>query len=280
MNSTASSFQVKIKVIEAHGLSKKDKKTQSDPYVIAKFKGMKNMATSVQTSIINNNPNPVWNQELCLFPKSVNDVLLLKVYDSDHHKKDNLLGMVEIPLERFFQTGAQDSWFQLMKRKGAWKSLVGKAPFWFSVPGSLHIQLWFGNGSSSMLSQGMAPQYNTGVNNTGMNTTGMNNTGMNNTGMNTTGMNTGMNSGMNNTGMNTGFNNTGVNSGIATTGLNNNGLNNTGLNNSGVKEILITDIESPEYNSETWTSKDYDSGFNAVNPQKFNWYQNKPTTTI
>jgi len=138
-----SDMQLKIKVLEAHGLSQGDRNT-SDPFVVAKFKGLGKMMNSVQTSIVHNSLNPVWNQELTLYPKTNTDVLLLKVYDHDVLTKDNLLGMVEIPLDRFFEKGTQDNWLQLMKRKGGWKSLVGGHPTWFGVPGQLHIHLWFG----------------------------------------------------------------------------------------------------------------------------------------
>jgi len=131
-------------------------KNSSDPFVVAKFKGFGKMMNSVQTSVIHNTLNPCWNQELCLYPKNATDVLLLKVYDHDTLSKDNLLGMVEIPLERFFQQGFQDHWIQLMGRKGSWKSLVGGHPTWYAVPGQLHIQLWFGL-SSQIQSTGQAP---------------------------------------------------------------------------------------------------------------------------
>jgi len=139
-----SDLQVKIRVLEAHGLSRGDiGKSSSDPFVVAKFRGLGKMMNSVQTSVIHNTLNPVWNQDLTLYPKNNNDVLLLKVYDHDALSKNNLLGMVEIPLERFFQQGVQDWWVQLMNKKGSWKSLVGGHPTWYSVPGQLHIQLQF-----------------------------------------------------------------------------------------------------------------------------------------
>jgi len=156
-----SDLQVKIRVLEAHGLSRGDVgKNSSDPFVVAKFRGLGKMMNSVQTSVIHNTLNPVWNQELTLYPKNNNEILLLKVYDHDALSKNNLLGMVEIPLERFFQQGAQDNWVQLMNRKGSWKSLVGGHPTWFSVPGQLHVQLWFGLSSQSGVSTGLANQQN------------------------------------------------------------------------------------------------------------------------
>jgi len=102
--------------------------------------------------------NPTWNQDLVLYPKSATDVLLLKVYDHDTLTKDNLLGMVEIPLERFFQQGLQDNWLQLMKRKGGWKSLIGGHATWFSVPGALHFQLFFNLANTSAVNTGLSTQ--------------------------------------------------------------------------------------------------------------------------
>jgi len=275
----ANQFQVRVKVIEAVGVSRKQKKQTCDPYVVAKFRGMKNFANSVQTTIVNNSQNPVWNQEVCLYPKSVNDILLLKVYDSDHHKKDNLLGMVEIPLERFYQTGASDTWLQLMKRKGGWKSLVGKVPFFYSVPGSLHIQLWFGSAQdASMISQGLAQNQQQQMMNQPMNT-GMNqqmnqpmNTGMNqqNQMMNQP-MNTGMNQPINSTGMNQPMN-TGINQPINSTGMNQ-PINSTGMN----QPMNSTGIN--QQNDLEWQSRDFESGFSPVNPNGFKWYNSQTTQT-
>jgi len=149
-----SDLQLKLRIIEASGIQRGDK-TSSDPFVVAKFRGLGKMMTSVQTSVIHNTLNPVWNQELTLYPKSANDVLLLKVYDHDTLTKDNLLGMVEIPLERFFQKGLQESWLQLMKKKGSWKSLIGGHPTWFSVAGALHFQLSFDLANTSAVNTGM-----------------------------------------------------------------------------------------------------------------------------
>jgi len=151
-----SDLQLKLRIIEAQGLQRGDK-TSSDPFVIAKFKGLGKTA-STQTSVVHNTLNPVWNQDLVLYPKSASDVLLLKVYDHDTLTKDNLLGMVEIPLERFFQQGLQDNWLQLMKRKGGWKSLIGGHPTWFSVPGALHFQLFFNLANTSAVNTGLSTQ--------------------------------------------------------------------------------------------------------------------------
>jgi len=160
-----SDLQVKVRVLEAYGLAKTDKVGGSDPFVVAKFRGLGKMMTSVQTSVIHNTSNPVWNQDLTLYPKTTSDVLLLKVYDHDTLSKDNLLGMVEVPLERFFQQGTTDQWVQLMRRKGSWKSLIGGHPTWFNCPGQLHVQLWFGlssqaTGVQSLQSTGQS--YNSG----------------------------------------------------------------------------------------------------------------------
>jgi len=146
-----SDLQLKIKVIEAVGVSRGDTaKNTSDPFVVCKFKGIgKLLAPHVQTSIAHNTVNPVWNQELALYPKTSADILLIKVYDHDALTKDNLLGMLEVPLDRFFQQGWQDQWVQLMNRKAGWKSMIGGHPTWYSVPGQIHIQLWFGMASQA-----------------------------------------------------------------------------------------------------------------------------------
>jgi len=269
-------FQVRIKVIEAHGLSKKDSKSQSDPFVVAKLKGIKQMMSSVKSSVVMNNPNPIWNQELDLFVPSVNDVLLLKVYDKDQIK-NQLLGRVEVPLSQFFQAGPSDQWLQLMNRKGGWKQLIGKAPIWFTVPGSLHIQLWFGNTGAAFNGFGQSnvgPFNNSSMNNS---TPLMNNSTplMNNS--------TPMNSAplMNNqtpmvdNSMNgqTPFNNqTSLNS---QTPLMNNSV--PVLSTPPIAPINDANLESPNYHSAEWSSKESETGFQPVNPGKFQWYNNTTT---
>jgi len=276
-------FQVRIKVIEAHGLIKRDKKDQSDPFVMAKLKGIKQMMSSVKTAVINNNPNPIWNQELDLYVPSVNDVLLLKVYDKDT-LKNSLLGMVEVPLSKFYQTGASDQWLQLMKRKGAWKKIIGTQPIWFTVPGSLHVQIWFGSANDTGFTgfgahsiQG-SQLTNSGFNNTSSNS-GFNNTssstGYSSTPM--TGMSTGMGSGMatsnmtttpmvstpmtnapNTSGLNSGMN-SGMNSGLGMTpmtsgmdsgmnsGLGTTPMTSTSMDSTSSMNSTVTPVRSADF---------------------------------
>jgi len=137
-------FQLRINVCEAFGLQKADKTGNADPFVVAKLRG-KFWKGKVQTSQIKQTLEPVWNQELMLYPKNISDILVLKIYDHDTLRKDNFLGMVEVPLERFFQQGMKDSWLQLMRKKQGWKRIYGKRPSYISAPGQLHVQIWFGN---------------------------------------------------------------------------------------------------------------------------------------
>jgi len=128
-------LQIVIRVLEAYGLAKSDLLTNSDPLVVAKFAGLR--LKSARTTAIKNTNNPVWNQELTLYPKRADDILLLKVYDKDIGKND-LLGYAEIPLNSYFGGGFQDLWLQLVKKKG------GIRKQWTSVPGHLHVQIFCG----------------------------------------------------------------------------------------------------------------------------------------
>jgi len=148
-----SDLQVKIQILEASGLQRTDKSGCSDPFVLAKFRGF-GKANRVQTSIIHNSSNPVWNQELVVYPKNNTDTLLLKVYDHDTLTKDNLLGSVEISLANFFQQGWQDHWVQLMRQRGSWKKAIGGHATWVSCSGQLHFKIWFGLSSNAT---GLAP---------------------------------------------------------------------------------------------------------------------------
>jgi len=131
----SSELQIVIRVLEAYGLAKSDLLTQSDPLVVAKFRGLR--LKSARTTAIKNTNNPVWNQELSLHPKRVDDILLLKVYDKDIGKND-LLGYAEVPLSTYFGSGLQDMWLQLVKKRG------GLRTQFTSVPGHLHVQIFCG----------------------------------------------------------------------------------------------------------------------------------------
>lgn len=252
-------FQVRIKVIEAHGLMKKDRKDQSDPFVVAKLKGMKNMMSSVKTNVVNNNPNPIWNQELDLFVPNTTDVLLLKCFDKDPIKS-SLLGMVEIPLGSFYNKTPSDSWLHLMQRKGNWKKLMGKQPMWNQVPGSLHIMLWFGD-VSSIFPGFMTTQ--TGANNSAFvprspmvvgtmpaTTVIQETTTVTTAPMMTTPMTT-----------NTTMMDTPVPV-LATPPM-----------------VPVHSLETPTYHEENWAAKDSEFGYQEVNPAKFQWYNSGVATT-
>lgn len=147
-------LQVVVRVLEAYGLTKSDTLSGSDPFALIRFKGFAKLNSS-RTSTIPNTQNPVWNQEISLKTKHGSGVLLLKVYDKDIGKND-LLGMVEIPLETLYGSGFQDKWFQLSKKKG------GLSRQWISTPGKIHVQIWFGN-SIDVINL-PPPQYMMGLN--------------------------------------------------------------------------------------------------------------------
>jgi len=258
-NSHNHKFQVRIKAIEANGLMKKDRKSQSDPFLMAKLKGIKQMMSSVKTAVVNNNPNPVWNQELDLFVPSVNDVLLLKVYDKDAIKS-SLLGMVEIPLSKFYQAGPSDQWLQLMIRKGGWKKLIGQQPVWNTVPGSIHVQIWFGNTTD------VFPGFN------------MSHVGPQNTNfvprspMITGTMPVNSNSGFSNS--NSGFNNTTTTPVLVTETTT---VTATPLIDT-TPMTPLSSLATPTYHvDQEYVSQDSHTGFMEVSPHKFQWYNNPST---
>lgn len=263
----SSAFDLRIRVLEAHGLNTmSDKKSLPDPFVVAKFKGMKYLMNKVQTSVFPNTVSPMWNQDLTLAPRNTADVLLIKVYDKDA-LKNNLLGMVEIPLERVFQQGVQDNWFQLMKRKAGWKTMVGGHPTWFSVPGTIHLQLWFGMANQFT---GLAPiQPSPMANMMNMPSTGM---GMTGTGM------TGTMNPMTSTGtipvttgtMNPMTSTSGMTPSMTSTGTA--PMTSTGMNPP-MPGMVAKPILEPH------VTKDFASGFNPITAPQFQWYQTSTTTT-
>jgi Ca2+-dependent lipid-binding protein len=89
--------------------------------------------------------NPYWNESFVLeSPKPESDILVLKCYDYDTMSRNKLLGVVEVPVAKYYQSygTVTDEWFQLMKRKGKY-SRVGK--------GKLHVIISFGKPATGNL---------------------------------------------------------------------------------------------------------------------------------
>jgi Ca2+-dependent lipid-binding protein len=124
----------------------------SDPLVVLSLKGL--LKKKHRTATISNTVNPIWNEEFVLEPHHPEkDVLVIKVYDKDVVKND-LLGMVRIPVFPYFNRGPIDEWRSLVTKTGQ------------PARGDVHIQVNWGTNpisqalpdSASMMNNRLAYQ--------------------------------------------------------------------------------------------------------------------------
>ncbi|XP_038210993.1 E3 ubiquitin-protein ligase Nedd-4 isoform X2 [Zerene cesonia] len=94
------SFLLRLKIIGAYSLAKKDIFGASDPYVrveLQKADGDVTLETFL-TKTKKRTLNPVWNQEFVFRVKPQEQKLLIQVFDENRLTRDDFLGMVEVPL--------------------------------------------------------------------------------------------------------------------------------------------------------------------------------------
>ncbi|XP_052743644.1 E3 ubiquitin-protein ligase Nedd-4 isoform X2 [Bicyclus anynana] len=94
------SFLLRLKIVGAYSLAKKDIFGASDPYVrveLQKVDGDVTLETFL-TKTKKKTLNPVWNQEFVFRVKPQEQKLLIQVFDENRLTRDDFLGMVEIPL--------------------------------------------------------------------------------------------------------------------------------------------------------------------------------------
>eukprot|EP00658_Telonema_sp_P-2_P057179 TRINITY_DN4563_c0_g2_i4.p1 TRINITY_DN4563_c0_g2~~TRINITY_DN4563_c0_g2_i4.p1 ORF type:complete len:1290 (+),score=337.12 TRINITY_DN4563_c0_g2_i4:78-3947(+) len=86
-------------VIKATGLAAEDVTGESDPFVQV-FVRSHDLAPRLvaQTSVIENNCDPEWNQKFESIPLSLDDTLEFLVWDQDTGSSDDLLGAVQVPM--------------------------------------------------------------------------------------------------------------------------------------------------------------------------------------
>ncbi|CAH2042002.1 unnamed protein product, partial [Iphiclides podalirius] len=94
------SFLLRLKIIGAFQLAKKDIFGASDPYVRVELQKIDGDVT-VETFLTKTKKktlNPIWNQEFIFRVKPQEQKLLIQVFDENRLTRDDFLGMVEIPL--------------------------------------------------------------------------------------------------------------------------------------------------------------------------------------
>ncbi|XP_060805534.1 E3 ubiquitin-protein ligase NEDD4 isoform X5 [Amyelois transitella] len=94
------SFLLRLKIIGAHSLAKKDIFGASDPYVRVELQKVDGDVTieTFLTKTKKKTLNPVWNQEFVFRVKPQEHKLLIQVFDENRLTRDDFLGMVELPL--------------------------------------------------------------------------------------------------------------------------------------------------------------------------------------
>lgn len=89
--------KVHIKAFDAKDVIKMDVGSKSDPYLRFRIKNKKD--TAVQTQVISNTLNPVWNEELELLSYDrKNDIIEVDMLDEDTKKDDKMMNTIEIPI--------------------------------------------------------------------------------------------------------------------------------------------------------------------------------------
>lgn len=107
---------LKVKVLRGINLAIRDFRS-SDPYVVLAL-GQK----KVQTSVIQSNLNPVWNEELKLPVPQRYGPLKLQVYDYDTFSADDIMGEAQVDLQPFIAaaTAFADDEFPDDTQVGRW----------------------------------------------------------------------------------------------------------------------------------------------------------------
>ncbi|KAG9489389.1 hypothetical protein GDO78_005398 [Eleutherodactylus coqui] len=93
---------LRVKIIAAFGLAKKDLLGTSDPYVkVTLYDPEKDALANYQTKTVKKSLNPKWSEEILLrvFPKKHR--LLFELFDENRLTRDDFLGQVDIPLYQF-----------------------------------------------------------------------------------------------------------------------------------------------------------------------------------
>mmetsp|Transcript_34793 Transcript_34793/g.68688 ORF Transcript_34793/g.68688 Transcript_34793/m.68688 type:complete len:773 (+) Transcript_34793:38-2356(+) len=97
---------LKVTIVSARGLRDADRMPgagKSDPYCTCEVLGKK--VPKIQTKVVNNTCDPVWEHQAQIVGFSPGDVLVFKLYDKDIGKRDDFLGTAFMTTEQFYPTG-------------------------------------------------------------------------------------------------------------------------------------------------------------------------------
>lgn len=95
---------IKITIVGARGLRDADWFGKSDPYCVCEIQGKSN-APKIQTKVVPNCLDPVWNHHAEIKGFKPGDSLVFRIYDKDFVKRDDFLGTVTLASEQFYPRG-------------------------------------------------------------------------------------------------------------------------------------------------------------------------------
>ncbi|KAA0196018.1 E3 ubiquitin-protein ligase Nedd-4 [Fasciolopsis buskii] len=110
---------LKIRVIKARDLMKKDIFGASDPYCkILLYKNNRStsiVCSPVQTRTVKRSLNPVWNEEIIFRVNPFENRLVFELFDENRITRDDFLGVVSLPLAQL-EIGTEGSGQRLVPR--------------------------------------------------------------------------------------------------------------------------------------------------------------------
>ncbi|GFP83529.1 probable ADP-ribosylation factor GTPase-activating protein agd13 [Phtheirospermum japonicum] len=89
---------LKIRVVRGMNLAVRDTRS-SDPFVVIECGSLQ----KVKTSVVKDNCNPVWNEELTISIKDLNTPINLRVYDKDTFTVDDNMGTAHIDIKPYIE---------------------------------------------------------------------------------------------------------------------------------------------------------------------------------
>ncbi|KAL8531865.1 hypothetical protein ACS0TY_008461 [Phlomoides rotata] len=88
---------LRIRVRRGINLAVRDTRT-SDPYVVVECGSLR-----VKTSVVKDNCNPVWDEDLTIYIKDVDCPIILSVYDKDTFTGDDVMGNAQIDIKPYLE---------------------------------------------------------------------------------------------------------------------------------------------------------------------------------
>lgn len=156
-------MQLHLRVVEARGLPKMDIIGKSDPYCLIQISGTRRIE---RTRVINNNNDPVWNQEFHFPVSNPQQTLCILVKDQDTISADDPISRLDLSLATLYPGQVSDQWFDLIPVKGVKKggsihlvlhlAQAGQQPF---VPMQGGYPQQMNRGPPPMYQQGPPQQY-------------------------------------------------------------------------------------------------------------------------